>query len=109
MIDGLETRRWNGTKSAFADCWKALALAAGIAASAGTAAGQGDSARARECPSCAEWNAPQRPFRVHGNTYYVGTHGLAAILITSPRGHVLIDGGLPESAARIEANVRAAR
>ena len=74
-------------------------------------AGQGDTARAAgrapACASCAEWNAPQRPFRIHGNTWYVGTHGLSALLITSPQGHVLIDGGLPESAPLIEANVRA--
>src|SRR5262245_6928103 len=63
--------------------------------------------RARECPSCAEWNAPQAPFRVFGNTYYVGTNGLAAILITSTSGHVLIDGALPESAPLIIANIRA--
>ncbi|HEU4628807.1 MAG TPA: subclass B3 metallo-beta-lactamase [Gemmatimonadaceae bacterium] len=63
--------------------------------------------RAAECPSCAEWNAPHDPFRIHGNSYYVGTHGLGAILITSPAGHVLIDGGLPESAPRIAASVRA--
>lgn len=73
-------------------------------------AAQGDtlarSARARECPSCAEWNAPQQPFRIHGNTWFVGTRGLSAILITSPGGHVLIDGGLPESASLIEANLR---
>jgi metallo-beta-lactamase class B len=61
--------------------------------------------RTIECPSCAEWNAPQRPIRLHGNTYYVGTHALGAILITSPRGHVLIDGGLPQSAALIRANI----
>jgi metallo-beta-lactamase class B len=61
--------------------------------------------RSIECPSCVEWNAPQRPLRLHGNTYYVGTHGLGAILITSPRGHVLIDGGLPQSASIIRANV----
>jgi metallo-beta-lactamase class B len=64
--------------------------------------------RARECPSCAEWNAPHAPFRVLGNTYYVGTNGLSAILITSTAGHILIDGGLPESAPLIIANVRAA-
>ena len=34
-------------------------------------------------------------------------HGLGAILVTSPEGHVLIDGGLPESAPLIMANVRA--
>jgi metallo-beta-lactamase class B len=61
--------------------------------------------RATECPSCAEWNEPQRPIRLHGNTYYVGTHGLGAILVTSPAGHVLLDAGLPESAPLIRANV----
>lgn len=60
-----------------------------------------------KCPSCAEWNAPQRPFRIFGNTYYVGTHGLASILVTSPQGHVLIDGALPASAPQIMANIRA--
>lgn len=59
------------------------------------------------CPSCAEWNAPQRPFRIHGNTYYVGTRGLTALLITSGEGHVLIDGGLPNTAPLILENVRA--
>src|SRR5512146_1390195 len=63
--------------------------------------------RAEHCPSCAEWNAPQRPFRLYGNTFFVGTHGLSAILIASRDGHVLIDGGLPESAPSIIANVRA--
>ncbi|MEP7002094.1 MAG: hypothetical protein ABI969_16515, partial [bacterium] len=32
------------------------------------------------CTNCAEWNSPQRPFRIFGNTYYVGPHGLSAIL-----------------------------
>ena len=58
-----------------------------------------------ECGPCAEWNAPQRPFRLHGDTYWVGTHGLGAILITSPQGHVLIDGGLPQSAPLIRAGI----
>jgi metallo-beta-lactamase class B len=60
-----------------------------------------------QCPSCAEWNAPHAPFRLHGNSYYVGTAGLASILITSPEGHVLIDGGLPDTAPLILANIRA--
>lgn len=62
---------------------------------------------AAECPSCAEWNAPHRPVHLFGNTYYVGTHGLAAILVTSEAGHILIDGGLPNSAPSILANIRA--
>ncbi|MFK2891447.1 subclass B3 metallo-beta-lactamase [Dyella flagellata] len=53
------------------------------------------------------WEQPQKPFRIYGNTYYVGSHGLSAILITSPAGHVLIDATLPENAAMIEANIRA--
>ena len=52
------------------------------------------------------WNTPHEPFRIIGNTYYVGTAGLSAILITSEAGHILIDGALPESAPLIEANIR---
>jgi metallo-beta-lactamase class B len=59
-----------------------------------------------ECSSCATWNAPHRAVHLFGNTFYVGTEGLAAILITSPGGHVLIDGGLPDSAPLILANIR---
>lgn len=53
-----------------------------------------------------EWNQPHEPFRIAGNVHYVGTAGLSAFLITDPRGHVLIDGGLPESAPLILANIR---
>ena len=59
------------------------------------------------CSSCAVWNKPQRPFRIYGNTYYVGTHGLSSVLIASEGGHVLIDGALQESAPLIAANIRA--
>jgi metallo-beta-lactamase class B len=48
---------------------------------------------------------PQQPFKIYGNTYYVGTHGLASILITSQTGHILIDGALPESVPKIVANI----
>jgi len=58
------------------------------------------------CAQCAVWNQPQRPFHIYGDTYYVGTHGLASILITSSSGHILIDGALSESAPQIAANVR---
>ncbi len=59
-----------------------------------------------DCSSCAEWNAHQDPFLIHGSTYYVGTRGLSSILITSPDGHILIDGALPNSAPVILKNVR---
>ena len=59
-----------------------------------------------ECSSCAGWNEPQAPFKVYHNSFYVGTHGLSAMLITSPEGHVLIDAGLPDSAPLIVENIR---
>jgi metallo-beta-lactamase class B len=43
---------------------------------------------------------------VFGNTYYVGVAGLSAILITGAHGSMLLDGGLPQSAALIDANIR---
>lgn len=52
------------------------------------------------------WTAPQQPFRIHGNTWYVGPRGLGVFLVSAPTGHVLIDGGVPGNAALIEANVR---
>lgn len=58
------------------------------------------------CRSCTSWNEPQEPFQVHNNTYYVGTYGLSSILITSPEGHILIDGALPNSAPLILKNIR---
>ena len=62
---------------------------------------------ASACDSCAEWNADREPFRVFGNTYYVGVAGLSSVLITSKEGHVLIDGALPQSAPLIDAHIRA--
>lgn len=59
-----------------------------------------------ECPPCAGWNAPQPPTHLFGNTWWVGTRGLGAILITSDSGHILIDGGLPDSAPLIETGIR---
>ena len=61
---------------------------------------------APSCSNCAVWNQPQKPFRIFGNTYYVGPHGLSSVLITSSTGDILIDGGLPESAKSIAENIR---
>ena len=54
-----------------------------------------------------DWTAGQEPFRIYGNTYYVGTHGLASILVTSPSGHILIDATLAENAPTIMEHIRA--
>src|SRR5678809_1173022 len=44
---------------------------------------------------------PDDPFQIAGNLYYVGSTGVTAFLLTGPRGHVLIDGGYPETAPLI--------
>jgi len=60
-----------------------------------TAAAQGDST----------WTTPFPAFRIAGNVYYVGTQGLASYLITTPRGHVLINSDLEQSVPLIRASV----
>ncbi|WP_010543986.1 subclass B3 metallo-beta-lactamase [Sphingomonas elodea] len=78
-----------------------ILLAASILGLASPAMAQGtDWATVR-----AEWNRPMAPFRILGNVHYVGTAGISAYLITSPQGHVLIDGGMAESAPLIAANI----
>jgi metallo-beta-lactamase class B len=53
------------------------------------------------------WNKPGEPFRVIGDVYYVGPAGVSSWLITTPKGHILIDGALPESVPQIEAHIAA--
>lgn len=59
------------------------------------------------CADWDEWDKAGPPFRVHGNTWYVGTCGITALLVTGDDGHVLIDGGTAAGAAAIAANVEA--
>jgi len=54
----------------------------------------------------ADWYAPQDPFPIYGNTYYVGTGGISAVLITSPVGHILIDVGAPGAGDQVAAHIR---
>lgn len=54
-----------------------------------------------------KWSQPHAPVRLHGQTYYVGTAGLSAILIRGDAGAILLDGTLAESASLVEANIRA--
>lgn len=46
-------------------------------------------------------NQPREPFRIIGNIYYVGASDIASYLITTPKGHFLIDGGFVETAPMI--------
>lgn len=58
------------------------------------------------CRDDSEWNAPAEPLHVFGNTWYVGTCGLSALLVKSDGGHVLVDGGTPEAGPLILDNLR---
>lgn len=53
------------------------------------------------------WTKDYPPFRIVGNVYYVGTYDLASYLITTPQGHILINTGLPGSAAMIIKHIKA--
>lgn len=53
----------------------------------------------------AEWLEPFEPFKIAGNLYYVGTRGLANYLITTPKGHILINSDLEENVPQIRASV----
>lgn len=63
-------------------------------------------APAPTCTQCATWSVPQTPFKIFGNTYYVGTHGLSSILIQTNAGLVLIDGALPQSPLQIAESIK---
>ena len=51
-------------------------------------------------------NQPREPFRIMGNLYYVGASDVTSFLITSPQGHIVLDGGFAETASQILANIR---
>jgi metallo-beta-lactamase class B len=51
------------------------------------------------------WKEPFPPHRVIGNIYYVGSKGLAAYLITTPEGNILINGNLESSVPMIRESV----
>lgn len=54
-----------------------------------------------------EWSIRIKPFRIAGSIYYVGSKGLAAYLIDSPDGAVLLDGTIAENAGLVERNIQA--
>jgi metallo-beta-lactamase class B len=58
------------------------------------------------CDACPGWNQTQAPFRVHGNTYFVGPKGLSVVLIETSKGLVLLDGALPESVPLVLQNLK---
>ncbi len=52
-----------------------------------------------------DWTTPIAPFRISGNLYYVGSRDLAAYLVTTPQGNILINANLESSPALIRRSV----
>lgn len=75
--------------------------------SAGVAAAPDGTRLARACATRDGWADPAPPARLFGNTWYVGTCGIAAVLVTSAEGHVLLDAGVADAAPLVLANIRA--
>lgn len=57
-------------------------------------------------PTSRSWNQPVEPFRIAGNLYYVGASDVAAYLIATPEGHILLDGGFVETVPLIRESVK---
>jgi glyoxylase-like metal-dependent hydrolase (beta-lactamase superfamily II) len=92
LFAGHRPIKWGPTASS---AWlAALALAAGL--------GMAAPAAADDPP---EWSTPVKPFNIAGDVYYVGTKGLAAYLIVSSQGAILLDGTTAKNAPLIERNI----
>src|ERR1700678_3975659 len=52
-----------------------------------------------------EWTTPLPPFRIADNVYYVGSRDVAAYLITTPAGNILINANLESSPPLIRASI----
>ena len=53
----------------------------------------------------ADWTTPLAPFRISGNLYYVGSRDLAAYLLVTPKGKILINANLETSPPQIRHSV----
>lgn len=52
-----------------------------------------------------DWTEAFPAFKIVGNVYYVGSRGLASYLITTPKGHILINSNLESSVQQIRDSV----
>ena len=51
-------------------------------------------------------NQPVEPFNIAGNLYYVGANEVTSFLITTPKGHIVLDAGYDETVPQILDNIR---
>lgn len=54
-----------------------------------------------------EWTTQATPFRIAGNLYYVGSQDLAAYLLVTPQGNILINANLVSSPPQIKKSIEA--
>ena len=52
-----------------------------------------------------DWTTPLAPFRIAGELYYVGSRDLAAYLVVTPAGNILINSNLESSVPQIRRSV----
>ncbi|WP_078084664.1 subclass B3 metallo-beta-lactamase [Microbulbifer mangrovi] len=52
------------------------------------------------------WRTPVKPLQITEHVWQIGTQGLTALLVKTDSGAVLIDGGMPQAADHLLANMR---
>jgi metallo-beta-lactamase class B len=57
-------------------------------------------------PQFAAMDQPVAPFRISDEIYYVGASDVTSFLIVTDGGLILTDGGFPDTAAQIQANIK---
>ncbi len=62
-------------------------------------------ANAQKADGDRAMNRQVEPFKIIGNVYYVGASDVTSYLITTPKGHILIDGGFEETVPQIKQNI----
>ncbi len=81
-------------------------LLGGLPAGAGSAHGDDPLTRPIAPESAKRWLGPQVPTRIYGNSYLVGFTDLNVALIRTSAGLIVIDAGVPQGIAAVEANIR---
>ena len=66
----------------------------------------GSNGQSQYTKATPEWNRPVKPFRIIGNIYYVGASEVSSFLITTPKGHILLDSGFSETVPLIVEGVK---
>jgi metallo-beta-lactamase class B len=60
-----------------------------------------------DCEGSTDWDRAGPPFRIYGNSFHVGTCGIAVILIAGDEGHIVIDSGTLAGSEVVAANIQA--